>query len=75
MRFANGSRTRSDRPRVWKTLPTSTTKRCSTSPQSFREGVPFATPVFDGAREGDIRHLLKFTELPETRQDHAVMTA
>jgi DNA-directed RNA polymerase subunit beta len=34
--------------------------------QSFREGVPFATPVFDGAREGDIRHLLEFTELPES---------
>ena len=34
--------------------------------QSFREGVPFATPVFDGAREGDIRHLLQFTELPES---------
>src|SRR6202142_2815549 len=32
----------------------------------FREGVPFATPVFDSAREGDIRHLLKFTELPES---------
>jgi DNA-directed RNA polymerase subunit beta len=34
--------------------------------QSFREGVPFATPVFDGAREADIRHLLEFTELPES---------
>ncbi len=33
---------------------------------SFRDGVPFATPVFDGARESDIRHLLQFTELPET---------
>jgi len=33
--------------------------------EGFRDGVPFATPVFDGAREGDIRHLLKFTELPE----------
>jgi len=33
---------------------------------SFRDGVPFATPVFDGAREADIRHLLKFTELPES---------
>ncbi|HXX00633.1 MAG TPA: DNA-directed RNA polymerase subunit beta [Candidatus Acidoferrales bacterium] len=33
---------------------------------SFREGVPVATPVFDGAREADIRHLLEFTELPES---------
>ena len=43
-----------------------TTKRCWTWRDSFRDGVPFATPVFDGAREGDIRHLLQFTELPES---------
>ena len=33
---------------------------------SFRDGVPMATPVFDGARETDIRHLLEFTKLPES---------
>ncbi len=32
--------------------------------RSFREGIPFATPVFDGAREGEIRHLLETAGLP-----------
>ena len=30
----------------------------------FREGIPFATPVFDGAREVEIRHLLEQAGLP-----------
>jgi DNA-directed RNA polymerase subunit beta len=32
--------------------------------RSFRDGIPFATPVFDGAREGEIRHLLETAGLP-----------
>src|SRR5271165_4214927 len=51
---------------VWKTLSGLDDETLLDVAQGFREGVPFATPVFDGAREGDIRHLLKFTELPET---------
>ena len=31
---------------------------------SFREGIPMATPVFDGARETEIRHLLEVAGLP-----------
>jgi DNA-directed RNA polymerase subunit beta len=51
---------------VWKTLSGLDDEALLDVAQGFREGVPFATPVFDGAREGDIRHLLQFTELPET---------
>ena len=31
---------------------------------SFRDGIPIATPVFDGARETEIRHLLEVAGLP-----------
>jgi len=33
--------------------------------RSFRDGVPFSTPVFDGARESEIRHLLEIAGLPQ----------
>src|SRR5437868_3506625 len=36
---------------------------CSKSPKAS-EGIPFATPVFDGAREAEIRHLLEVAGLP-----------
>jgi DNA-directed RNA polymerase subunit beta len=32
--------------------------------EHFRDGVPVSTPVFDGAREGEIRHLLEVAGLP-----------
>jgi DNA-directed RNA polymerase subunit beta len=51
---------------VWKTLVDLDDETLLNVAHGFREGVPFATPVFDGAREGDIRHLLEFTELPES---------
>jgi hypothetical protein len=51
---------------VWKTITGLDDDEMLDVAHSFREGVPFATPVFDGAREGDIRHLLQFTELPES---------
>jgi len=51
---------------VWKTIADLDDDAILDLAYSFREGVPFATPVFDGAREGDIRHLLEFTELPQT---------
>ena len=31
-------------------------------------GVPMATPVFDGAREGEIKQLLKLADMPESGQ-------
>jgi DNA-directed RNA polymerase subunit beta len=34
----------------------------------LRDGVPMATPVFDGASEAEIRHLLKMTGMPEIGQ-------
>ena len=35
---------------------------------NLREGVPFATPVFDGATEEEIKTMLKLADLPETGQ-------
>ncbi len=35
---------------------------------NLREGVPFATPVFDGANEMEIKKLLKYADLPESGQ-------
>ncbi len=31
----------------------------------LKEGVPMATPVFDGATEAEIKHMLKLADLPE----------
>lgn len=36
--------------------------------QNLREGVPMATPVFDGASEEEIKAMLKLADLPETGQ-------
>ncbi len=36
--------------------------------KNLRKGVPMATPVFDGATEEEIRHLLKLGGLPESGQ-------
>jgi DNA-directed RNA polymerase subunit beta len=35
---------------------------------NLREGVPFATPVFDGAKESEIKDMLKLADLPESGQ-------
>ncbi|MEA3243048.1 MAG: DNA-directed RNA polymerase subunit beta, partial [Pseudomonadota bacterium] len=35
---------------------------------NLRKGVPMATPVFDGAVEEEIRHLLRLADLPESGQ-------
>jgi DNA-directed RNA polymerase subunit beta len=51
---------------VWKNIVDLDDEQVLDLAYSFREGVPVATPVFDGAREHDIRHLLEFTELPES---------
>jgi len=36
--------------------------------KNLREGVPMATPVFDGIKEQDIKSLLKMADLPESGQ-------
>jgi DNA-directed RNA polymerase subunit beta len=35
---------------------------------NLRDGVPMATPVFDGAEETEIKHMLKLAGLPESGQ-------
>ena len=35
---------------------------------NLREGVPMATPAFDGASEDDVRRMLRLAKLPETGQ-------
>ncbi len=35
---------------------------------NLREGVPMATPVFDGATEAEIKEMLKLAGLPESGQ-------
>lgn len=37
---------------------------------NLREGVPMATPVFDGAAESEIKQMLKLAGLPECGQTH-----
>jgi len=51
---------------VWKTIADLDDAAIIDMAQSFRDGIPFATPVFDGARENEIRRLLDFSGLPET---------
>jgi DNA-directed RNA polymerase subunit beta len=36
--------------------------------ENLRQGVPMATPVFDGATEQEIKHLLELAELPQSGQ-------
>jgi DNA-directed RNA polymerase subunit beta len=49
---------------VWKTLVKLSDDELLEYAEGFREGIPFATPVFDGAREPEIRHLLEVAGLP-----------
>jgi DNA-directed RNA polymerase subunit beta len=49
---------------VWKTLSKLNDDELLEYAEGFREGIPFATPVFDGAREAEIRHLLEVAGLP-----------
>jgi DNA-directed RNA polymerase subunit beta len=49
---------------VWKTLSKLSDEELLEYAEGFREGIPFATPVFDGARESEIRHLLEVAGLP-----------
>jgi len=49
---------------VWKTLSKLSDDELLEYAEGFRDGIPFATPVFDGAREPEIRHLLEVAGLP-----------
>jgi DNA-directed RNA polymerase subunit beta len=49
---------------IWKTLAKLSDDELLEVAEGFREGIPFATPVFDGAREAEIRHLLEVAGLP-----------
>ena len=49
---------------IWKSLQKMSDEELLEFAEGFREGIPFATPVFDGAREAEIRHLLEVAGLP-----------
>jgi DNA-directed RNA polymerase subunit beta len=49
---------------VWKSIADLDDEQVLDLARSFREGIPVATPVFDGARESEIRHLLEAANLP-----------
>ena len=36
--------------------------------ENLRDGLPIATPVFDGAKESEVKDLLKIADLPESGQ-------
>ncbi len=50
---------------IWRTLSKLDDQELLDVAEGFREGIPFATPVFDGAREVEIRHLLEVAGLPQ----------
>jgi DNA-directed RNA polymerase subunit beta len=54
--------------RCKETLSTLREQELVTLANNLREGVPFATPVFDGATEDEIKTMLKLADLPETGQ-------
>jgi DNA-directed RNA polymerase subunit beta len=49
---------------VWKVIAKLSDDELIEHAEGFRDGIPFATPVFDGAREPEIRHLLEVAGLP-----------
>src|SRR5690242_9073909 len=42
---------------IWKSLSKLEDDELIEYVEGFKDGIPFATPVFDGAREPEIRHL------------------
>ncbi len=50
---------------VWRTVANLSDDEMLELAESFRGGIPFSTPVFDGAREAEIRHLLEVAGLPQ----------
>ena len=63
-RCARSTARRPTRPRS----PTSTTSARSSSPSNLSKGVPFASPVFDGAHEADIVDMLEMAGLDKSGQ-------
>ncbi len=49
-------------------LDTLTDEEISSLVQNLRAGVPMATPVFDGAKESEIKELLRLADLPDSGQ-------
>ncbi|HEY6128506.1 MAG TPA: DNA-directed RNA polymerase subunit beta [Candidatus Acidoferrum sp.] len=49
---------------IWKSMSKLDDDEMLEMAEGFRDGIPFATPVFDGAREPEIRHLLEVAGLP-----------
>jgi DNA-directed RNA polymerase subunit beta len=51
---------------MWKSVSAMEDAELIEMVRGFRDGIPIATPVFDGAREGEIRDLLKSASLPHS---------
>jgi DNA-directed RNA polymerase subunit beta len=51
---------------IWRSISALEDDELLALAENFREGIPMATPVFDGAREAEIRHLLEVAGLPES---------
>jgi DNA-directed RNA polymerase subunit beta len=51
---------------IWRSLSAMEDEHLVELADSFRDGISMATPVFDGARESEIRHLLEVAGLPES---------
>jgi DNA-directed RNA polymerase subunit beta len=49
---------------VWKSISEIEDEELLDLARTFRDGIPMATPVFDGAREAEIRRLLEVAGLP-----------
>jgi len=49
---------------IWKSLSKLDDDELLELSEGLKDGIPFATPVFDGAREAEIRHLLEVAGLP-----------
>jgi DNA-directed RNA polymerase subunit beta len=51
---------------IWKVISSLEDDELTAVAESLRGGISVATPVFDGAREGEIRHLLDAAGLPHS---------
>ncbi len=74
-RCASSSTRSTTRPARRRTSPTSPTRRSSSSPTNLKSGVPFATPVFDGATEAEIKDMLELARPAAIGADRALRRA
>ena len=51
---------------IWRSISSLEDSELLELAENFRDGISMATPVFDGARESEIRHLLEVAGLPES---------